>query len=236
MDEWTTKSAFATPCVQGTFLGVDGSRTLAMEAGGPRATFAAWALHPLPVLAPWALGSLAIGLTLLGSALLVALVAGPGSEGYVPVFADPSGSGAADVARIAFKNTMVLSMQVLVCVAVYLVNRPGRYSPAVRWLVLRTVAGFVAYSLLSQAWRLGHDLASAAETLGFSPAELLARACVHAIPELTAVFLPLASCLMLVRRGRTEDLGAAAVLCAVVAWPVVFFCAGVEVHLTPFVV
>ena len=96
--------------------------------------------------------------------------------------------------------------------------------------------GFVIYSLLSQAWRLGNDLATAAETLAFSPAELLARACVHAIPELTAVFLPLAACVALVRRGRTDDLAAAAVLCAVVAWPVIFFCAGVEVHLTPHVV
>ena len=207
-----------------------------MEAGGTRATFAAWALRPLPLLAPWALGSLALGLALLSSALLVALIVGPGPEGYVPVFADPNGSGAADVARIAFKNTMVLTMQVLVCVAVYLASRPGRYSPTVRWIVLRTVAGFVVYSLLSQAWRLGNDLASAAATLDLTPAELLARACVHAIPELTAVFLPLAACVALVRRGRTDDLGAAAVLCAIVAWPVLFFCAGVEVHLTPYFV
>jgi hypothetical protein len=205
-----------------------------MEADGTRATFGAWALRPLPVLAPWALGSLALGLTLLLGALAVALVAGPSGGHYVPVFADPS--GASDVARIAFKNSLVLLMSLLVCVAVHLAHQPGRHSPAVRWLVLRSVAGFVAYSLLSQSWRLGHDLADAAATLDLSPPALLLRACVHAVPELTAVFLPLAACVHLLRRDRAADLGAATLLCAAVAWPVVFFCAGVEVHLTPHVV
>ena len=39
-----------------------------------RALFAAWAQRPLPVLAPWALGSFALGAALLGAALAVALV------------------------------------------------------------------------------------------------------------------------------------------------------------------
>jgi hypothetical protein len=205
-----------------------------MEAEGTRATFAAWALQPLPVLVPWALGSLALGLGLLGAALLIAMASGPGAHDYVPVFAD-SAAGSADVLRIAVRNTAVLVLYLLVAFAVYTVTRPGRYTPGVRRAVLWTVGGLATYSVLSQAWRLGHDLASAATTLDLSPAALLVRACVHAVPELTAVFLPLAACIALVRRGRSDELGAAALLCAAVALPVVFFCAGVEVHLTPHV-
>jgi hypothetical protein len=234
VDEWMTDRAFAEGASSVTVPGVDGSRSLAMEAGGTRATFAAWALQPLPVLVPWALGSLALALGLLTAALLVALAAGPGENEYVPVFADHA-AGSAEVLRIFIRNAAVLLMYLLVALAVYVVTRPGRYAPEVRRGVLWTVGALAAYSLVSQAWRLGHDLAGAAATLDLTPAALLARACVHAVPELAAVYLPLAACLALVRRGRTDDLGAAALLCAAVALPVVFFCAGVEVHLTPYV-
>src|SRR5439155_18472830 len=86
--------------------GVDGSRSRAMEAppvvvlAGPRwtrALFAVWAQRPLPVLAPWALGSLALGAALLAAALAVALASSPG-DAYTPVFADPT-AGVADVVR-----------------------------------------------------------------------------------------------------------------------------------------
>src|SRR5438093_1733130 len=108
--------------------GVDGSRSRAMEAppvavlAGPRwtrALFAAWAQRPLPILAPWALGSLALGVALLAAALAVALVSAPG-EAYTPVFADPT-AGVTDVARIVVRNTAVLALQVAVCAGVHVV-------------------------------------------------------------------------------------------------------------------
>jgi hypothetical protein len=194
-----------------------------------RALFATWADRPAPVLAPWALGSLLIGLAVLGGALAVALVAGP-SGAYTPVFAD-STAGAADVVRIAARNGVVLALQSLVCVAVYISTRPGERG---RGWALSLVAALSAYSLLSQVWRLGHDLASAAHTLGLAPADLLARLSLHAVPELTALYLPLAACLALVRRRRTDDLAAAAALTTVVAVPVVVICAYVEVFLTRY--
>jgi hypothetical protein len=190
---------------------------------------AAWAERPLPVLGPWLAASLLIGLTLLAGALLVATFAGP-SGAYVPVFADDA-AGAADVVRIAARNGVVLSLQSLVCVAVYISTRPGERR---RGWALSVVALLSAYSLLSQVWRLGHDLASAAHTLGLAPAELLARLSVHAVPELTALYLPLAACLSLVRRGRTDDLAAAAVLTTAFAAPLVVLCAYVEVFLTRY--
>jgi Stage II sporulation protein M len=220
---------------------VDGSRSRAREAqpvvalDGPawtRALFVAWAERPLPTLGPWALGSLAIGVCLLVSALAVALLAGP-SGPYTPVFADPS-AGANDFARIVVANTSVLALQILVCVGAHLALRPGDHARRRAWS-LYVIAGLSVYSLASQAWRLGHELASAAHTLGFTPAELLVRLSPHAVPELTAVFLPLAGCVSLLRRRRFEDLGAAALLTAVVAFPIVVCAAGIEVYLTPYV-
>jgi hypothetical protein len=208
----------------------------AVVLAGPRwtrALFTAWTQRPLPTLGPWALGSLALGSALLGAALAVALVSGPG-EPYTPVFADPA-AGPADVARIVVRNTAVLALQVLFCAGAYLATRAGPQAGA-RAKALYVIGALALYSFTSQAWRLGHDLASAAQTLGFAPAELLARLSVHAVPELTALFLPLAACLALLRRGRAEDLAAAAALTALVAFPVVVCAAGVEVYLTRYFV
>jgi hypothetical protein len=219
-------------------LVVEGSRTWAKEAppagvvagsAWSHALFAVWAERPLPVLAPWAVGSLLIGLALLGASLLVAVIAGP-TVAYVPVFAD-STPAAADALHIALRNGVVLALEALVCIAVYLCTRPGERHGG--W-ALSIVVALTAYSLLSQVWRLGHDLASAAHTLGLAPADLLARLSLHAVPELTALYLPLAACLSLVRRGRTDDLAAAAALTTIVAIPLVVICAFVEVFLTRY--
>src|SRR3954451_12489362 len=209
----------------GYVSGVDGSRSWAREAppvginadrAWTRALFAVWSDRPLPVLAPWVLGSLLIGLALLAGAVLVADAAGP-SGSYMPVFADP-GADAADVVRIAMRNGVVLALQALVCVAVFICTRPGERG---RGWALTAVAALSAYSLLSQVWRLGHDLASAAQTPALEPIDLATRLSVHAVPELTALYLPLAACLSLLRRGRADALAAAAALATVVAAPVV---------------
>jgi hypothetical protein len=237
LDEWTTRAA-AGPEYR---CDVDGSRTAAREAqpvalasgaAWTRALFSVYAERPLPALAPWALGALAIGLSLLGSALVVAWLAGP-SAPYTPVFADPT-AGVADVGRIVVRNTTVLALQLLVCVGAYLATRPGPRALA-RTRALYVIAGLSAYSFASQAWRLGHDLASAAQTLGFAPGELVVRLSLHAVPELTAIYLPLAACVSLARRRRTDDLAAAALLTAIVAFPAVVCAAGIEVFLTPYV-
>ena len=197
-----------------------------------RIVFARWAQRPLPLIVPWAVGGLLIGLALLGAALAVALVVGPTArEAYLPVFADPT-AGDADVLRIFGRNAMVLALQALVCVATFLATRPGDHEE-LRPLAVSVIAGLALYSLGSQAWRLGHDLASAADTLSLTPAELVLRLSVHAVPELTAIFLPLAACIALKLRGREDDLGAAALLTTIVAVPVVAAAAGAEVYLTP---
>src|SRR5919107_1080642 len=138
--------------IGGTFPGVDGSRMWAREAppagnagsAWTRALFAAWAARPMPVLGPWALGSLAIGLGLLLAALVIATLATPGAA-YTPIFADPT-AGSADVGRIVVRNTSVLLLPLLVCVGVHLCTKPGEGGSARAW-GLGTIMGLSAYSL-----------------------------------------------------------------------------------------
>lgn len=199
-----------------------------------------WAHAPASHALSWVAGSLIIGALLLAGALLVAKLSIPGSNAYTPVFADPS-AGVGDALRIFARNSLVLALHSLVCVAIYLATRPApprasRLQERAGPLALSVIAGLTIYSLASQMWRLGHDLASAAHTLGYSPAGLVARLSVHAIPELTALFLPLAACISLLRRRREDDLAAVGLLCFALALPVVAVCACVEVYVTRYFV
>ena len=189
---------------------------------------------------PWVAGSFLIGALLLAGALVVATLSVPGADPYTPVFADPA-AGVADALRIFARNSLVLAMYSLVCVAMYVATRPAplrasRLQERAGPIAVLVIVGLVAYSLLSQVWMLGHQLASAAHTLGYSDAGLLIRLCVHAAPELTAVFLPLAACIRLMRGARDDDLAAAGLLCFAISLPVVAICAVLETFVTRSVV
>jgi hypothetical protein len=188
---------------------------------------------PARIIAPWVLGALALGALLLGGALLVALTTAAGPHPYLPTFADDT-AGMVDVGRIFVRNALVLALNTMVCIAIYLATRPPA-SPAQERagaLALSVIAGLTLFAFTSMTWRLGHDMASAAQTLGLTSPGLVVRLSVHAVPELTALFLPLAACLSLCRRGRHDDLAAAGLVCAGVALPLVALCAYIEVYVT----
>ncbi len=94
------------------------------------------------------------------------------------------------------------------------------------------VIGCNVFSLMLQAWALGGDMRNAASTLGLAPADLLMRLLIHGIPELTAIFLPLAACLLVSRRD-VNALAAASVLCCTVSVPMLLGAAALEVWVTP---
>jgi hypothetical protein len=206
------------------------------RVGDTRAAVRRWSRAPASTLLPWVAGSFLIGALLLAGALFVAKLSVPGADPYTPVFADPT-AGVADALRIFARNSLVLAMYSLICVAMYVASRPAplrasrlqeRAGPA----AVVVIAGLAVYSLLSQVWTLGHELASAAHTLGYTDAGLLVRLCTHAAPELTAVFLPLAACIRLMRGARDDDLAAAGIMCFALALPVVAMCACIETFVT----
>jgi hypothetical protein len=69
-----------------------------------------------------------------------------------------------------------------------------------------------------------------------SPATLLLALSLHAIPELTALFLPLAAWVVASRRGDWHKLLAATAVTVGIAIPVLLASCMVEVYVTPRVI
>ncbi len=103
----------------------------------------------------------------------------------------------------------------------------------------RLAIGFVAaatlFSLGTQAYALGATASTLAADRDMSPALLLVALLPHALPELCALFLPLAAWLLASRRGAWQELLAATFVTTAIAVPVLLAAAAVEVWVTPHV-
>ena len=209
-----------------------------------RRTLACWRRRPRAVLVPWALVAVAVSALLLAAVWAVAVRSTPDpfDAGFPGVTAPATG---ADYAFVLYRNGLVLALHALACVAGFLA---GSSLPTVaegysgRWRTLHEKAGPVAiafvlaataFSLATQAYALGRGAADLAAALGVPPAVLLLALLPHALPELTALFLPLAAWTLAARRGAWHELLAATVLTVTVAAPVLVAAAAVETWLTP---
>lgn len=209
-----------------------------------RTTLRAWQDRPLPVLGSWVLGSLAAAAGL----LLAVLVTSECSRGYVqPIelrspFAVGDGH---DVLVVLSHNLLVLALHAMACVAGFIagsslpLQAQGK-SGVSRWihehggrLAIVFVVGATTFSLSAQAYLLGHTLAGVAHFLRVSPLLLLVGVLPHAIPELVALFLPLAAWIIASRRGEWEQLLAATLVTLAVALPVLVTSALIEVYVSP---
>jgi hypothetical protein len=211
-----------------------------------RAALRRWRLRPLSVLGPWALGSFCVAILLLVTTWVVATVshADAGNAGFPGVTA-PATTG--DLVYVLERNGMVLALHALACVAGFMA---GSSLPQVAegysglWRRIHDRAGPMAigfvclattFSLGTQAYVLGHQAADLALALHHSPLVLLLALTPHAIPELTALFLPLAAWTMASRRGEWQDLLAATFVTVAISAPVLVGCAFVETYVTPHV-
>ena len=209
-----------------------------------RRTLACWNRSPFAVLWPWVRGSLAVTGGLLAAIWLVATLAAP----------DPSGAGfpgvssparPSDFAFVLYRNGLVLALHALACVAGFMA---GSSLPAAAagydglWRKVHDRAGPLAigfvvaatlFSLTTQAYALGHRAADLAAELGLSPLVLLLGLLPHALPELTALFLPLAAWTIASRRQEWQDLLAATFVTVAVAVPVLVAAAAVETWVSP---
>jgi hypothetical protein len=209
-----------------------------------REALAAWNREPWPVLRAWVLGSVAAAAVLLLGVWLVATLA-PGARPIAlrkpPFFVgDPQ-----DVLHILLGNSLVLTLHALACVAGFVAGsslplQAREHRGIVRFIHERggsLAIGFVVvatlFSLTNQAYNIGMGLASASLTLGISPGLLLLTLLPHAIPELTALFLPLAAWIIASRRGDWDKLLAATFVTVAVAVPVLVVTALWEVYVAP---
>jgi Stage II sporulation protein M len=209
-----------------------------------RATLRTWERHPVPVLGRWFAGSALAACGLLVAVLLVADL----SAGYVQIITlgPPFAVGdTASVLNILAHNMLVLALHAMACVAGFIAGsslplQASSHSGVSRWvhehggrIAIAFVVCATAFSLSIQAYTLGRTLAGVAHFLRVSPALLLFGVLPHAIPELIALFLPLAAWIIASRRGEWDQLLAATFVTVAIAVPILVIAAMIEVYVSP---
>lgn len=208
-----------------------------------RATLDAWNARPGPVVARWTAAAAAVSLLLLGAVWLVARASQPDfSQSFLGPGADP---GLGQVMHVLGRNSLVLALHALACVAGFIAGsslpqEAARHSGAWRWihdragpLAIAFVVAATAFSLVTQALVLGRGTASLAAQLGIPPGLLLVGLLPHALPELVALFLPLAAWMIASRRQAWHELLAATLITVLLAAPVLVAAAFTEVYVAP---
>jgi hypothetical protein len=209
-----------------------------------RRTLARWNGAPWPVVRVWLAGSVAVAVALLLGVWVVAAWSTPDVSGLKLPGLNAS-AGAPDVARVLLRNGLVLLLHALACVAGFIAGSSlPLQAPHHRGLSRRAyeLAGpaaiaFVAcatlFSLGTQSYVLGGDAATLAHQIHVPVGVLLLTLLPHALPELIALFLPLAAWTIASRRGRWEELLAATFATSALAVPVLVVTANVEVFVWP---
>jgi hypothetical protein len=211
-----------------------------------RGTLATWRRQPGRIIARWACGSALAALGLLLAVLAISEFSG----GYVQIvtLGPPFGVGDwGDLGGVVGHNLLVLALHAMACVAGFIAGsslpmQAHAHRGVSRWLhehggriAIAFVVCATTFSLSAQAYVLGHTLAGVAHFLKVSPALLLLGVLPHALPELIALFLPLAAWIMASRRGEWEQLLAATLVTVAIALPLLFAAALVEVYVSPHI-
>jgi hypothetical protein len=209
-----------------------------------RETLDRWNQDPWRVLRAWLAWSLLVAVALLGAVYLVARASTPDSTPLaIPGLTTPT-SGMA-VLRVLYHNSLVLALHAMACVAGFIAGaslpelaeqRTG-FSRIVHEkagpLAIAFVVCATGFSLCTQAYILGHALSTLAAQGGVSPAVLLVGLLPHALPELTALFLPLAAWVIASRRGQWNELLAATFVTVALAVPTLILSALIEIYVSP---
>ena len=195
-------------------------------------------------LGTWALGSLAVTALLLTLTWMVAELTVPVPQPYdYPGLTRPATLH--DFGFLLYRNGLVLALHALACVAGFIAGSQlptaaQDYKGFVRRLhdvagpaAIAFVAAATLFSLGTQAYALGSNAALMAYQLGITPFELLTVLLPHALPELFALFLPLAAWSIASRRGAFQELLAATVATTAIAIPLLLLAAGIETWITP---
>jgi hypothetical protein len=211
-----------------------------------RETIDAWSGRPWPVLRGWLALSLAIALTLLAAVWFVSGLLTPDlTPLHLPGLTSPS--EASDMLPILYRNSLVLALHATACVAGFIAGASmpiaaEQRSGFSRWIHVKAgelailfVCAVTIFSLGTQALYLGFQGSTLAYQLHISRFELILSVLPHAIPELTALFLPLAAWLIASRRGEWSQLLAATVVTVAIAIPTLVIAAAIEVYVWPHI-
>ena len=209
-----------------------------------RSALRRWSVRPGRALLPWSLGSLAIAVLLLTATWVIATLATPDSTRlfFPGLYRDAT---VGDFGFILYRNGLVLALHGFACVAGFMAGSSlpqvaEGYSGVWRWIHDKAgplAIGFVVlatlFSLSTQAWALGSAASTLSAQLHLSPALLLLGLSLHAVPELFALFLPLAAWTIASRRGAWNELLAATFVTVAIAIPIIVVAAAVEAWVSP---
>jgi hypothetical protein len=209
-----------------------------------RATLRAWQQRPGPVLARWLAGAALAAAGLLVAVLVVASLDG-GYQQVISLSPPFAVGSAASVLNVLRNNMLVLALHAMACVAGFIAGsalpmQAEHHHGLSRWvhehggrIAIMFVVAATTFSLSAQAYLIGHALAGVSGFLNVSPGLLLLGVLPHAVPELIALFLPLAAWIIASRRGEWDQLLAATVVTVAIAVPVLVASAYVEVYVSP---
>lgn len=209
-----------------------------------RVTLEMWSRRPWQVLRAWIALSLAVALTLLGAVWVVAGILTPDlTPVHLAGLTYPSEPD--DLLPILYRNSLVLALHATACIAGFIAGASMPIAAAQRtgfsrWIHVKAgefailfVAAVTLFSLSTQALYLGFQGTTIAYQLQISNLELILSVLPHALPELTALFLPLAAWLIASRRGEWNQLLAATLVTVLLAIPVLILTAAIEVYIWP---
>jgi len=211
-----------------------------------RETLDAWSRHPWQVLRGWIALSVAIALTLLAAVWFAAGLLTPDiTPIHLPGLTSPSEPE--DLLPILWRNSLVLALHATACIAGFIAGASMPIAAAQRtgfsrWvhvkageLAILFVCAVTLFSLSTQALYLGFQGSTLSYQLHISRFELILSVLPHAIPELTALFLPLAAWLIASRRGEWNQLLAATFVTVLIAIPTLIAAATIEVYVWPHI-
>jgi hypothetical protein len=211
-----------------------------------RETLDSWGRRRWHVLRAWVALSMAIALVLLAATWVAAGLLTPDlTPLHLPGLTSPSEPG--DLLPILLRNATVLALHGTACVAGFIAGASMPIAAAQRtgfsrWVHVKAgefailfVCAVTIFSLTTQALYLGFQGSTLAYQLHVSRFELILSVLPHALPELTALFLPLAAWLIASRRGEWNQLLAATFITVALAIPTLILAATAEVYLWPHI-
>ncbi len=212
-----------------------------------RLTLAEWNRRPWPVFRTWLFWSVVTAVGLLCAVYVVATLSRPDPTPLVmPGVTRPATFG--DAQHVFVRNFLVLALHSMACLAGFMAGSTVPQQAALRsgfsrWIhekagrfAIAFVIGATTFSLSTQAYVLGHAASTVSRQLDMGLGGLLLALSVHALPELTALFLPLAAWVVASRRDDWHKLLAATIVTTAISLPVLLISCLVEVYLTPHLI
>ena len=206
-----------------------------------------WNQEQYRVIGPWLALSVLITAGLLMAVYSVARLTTPDATILYLIPGFNESAGLREYLAVLYRNSLVLALHALACVAGFIAGSSLPLSAASRsgvsrWvhdkagpLAIAFVVCATSFSLCTQAYVIGGGAASVAAQIGTTPGVLLLALAPHAVPELVALFLPLAAWIIASRRNEWQNLLAATFVTVAVAIPVLLASAAIEIWVSPHI-